>query len=98
MTLPDISVIIGPQKNIFSVRRAPQKGFQVTSEEKALILEKISTGTCFYEKMVNHSGKGCILNTKLYTSANDDALLAPEKRNLEGKAAVQPKVTAVNNK
>ena len=60
VTLSDISVILGLQNNIFSVRRAPQKSFQVTSEGKALILEKFSTRTCFYEKMVNHSVKGCI--------------------------------------
>ena len=40
VTLYDTAVIPGLNINLFSVTRAPQKGFQVTSEDEALILQK----------------------------------------------------------
>ena len=43
----------------------------------------------FDEKMANKSGEGFLLNTKFYKRANDAALLAPQKRNPEGKKATR---------
>ena len=41
VTLSNTYVIIGPYANVFRVTKALHKGFQVTSEGKALILNKI---------------------------------------------------------
>ena len=46
--------------------------------------------------MANHDGKGYILTTNLYKGAKYAALLVPNKRNMEGKAAVQREGMKVN--
>ena len=46
--------------------------------------------------MANKPGKGILLTTKFYKSANDAALLDPDKRNKEGKADAHPERMAVN--
>ena len=40
ITLSDISIILGPHANLFSVIRALQKGLELTSEGETLILKK----------------------------------------------------------
>ena len=71
-----------------------KKGFQVTSEGETLILKKNTADIHFDKKMENKAGKKFLLTTKFYKSANDAALLAPQKRKPEGKAAIQPEGTA----
>ena len=44
--------------------------------------------------MTNKTSKGFLLNTKLYMITNGAALLAPNKRKAEEKAAVQLEGTA----
>ena len=88
MRLYNTSVIPGIHTNIFIVTRALKKVFQVTLEYETLILKKKTTDICFDEKMANNCGEGFILTTKFYKSANDAAILTPNKQKLEGKAAV----------
>ena len=38
--------------------------------------------------MANHDGKGYLFTTNFYKGANDDALLVPNNRYMEGDAAV----------
>ena len=96
LTLTNTAVIPGLHANLFSVTRALQKGFQLTSDGKTLILKKNSTKIRFDEKMANTAGEGFLFTTKFYKSANDAADLAPEKRNPEGNSAIQPEGMAVN--
>ena len=51
LTLSNTAAIPGLHTNLFSVTRSLQKGFQVKSEGKTLILNKISTDICFDKKM-----------------------------------------------
>ena len=88
MTLSDTAVIPGLNTNPFSVTQSQQKGFQVTSEGEAPILNKKATKAHLDEKMANHVSKGFILTPNLYKCANNSALLAPNKWNPEGKAAI----------
>ena len=81
--------------NLFSVMRAIQKYFRVTSEGEAQILKKISTKIRSGEKMANKAGELFLLTTKLYKSANNANFLAPSKRKPYRKEAVQPIGTAV---
>ena len=67
------------------------------SEGETLILKKNPTMIHFDEKMANNSGKGFILTTKFCKSANDVALLNPEKQKLEGKASIHLEETVANN-
>ena len=62
---------------IYSVLRVHKKGFQVKSESETLILKKIFTEIRFDKKMANKSGKGFILTTRFYKSANDATVLYP---------------------
>ena len=59
-------------------------------EGTTLILKKNSTKIRFDKEMANKSGKGFLLTIKFYKSTNNTALLPPEKRNIEGKASVNP--------
>ena len=79
MTLSNTSAIPGLHANIFGMRRALQKGFQVMSEGETLILNKKSTGFCFDDKMAKISGKGFQLITKFHKSTNDVYLLPPQE-------------------
>ena len=45
--------------------------------------------------MANNGGKGFLLTTKFYKIANNDALLAPDKRKTEGKTTVNLEGTDV---
>ena len=81
---------------IFSVTQALLKGSKPRSEGEALILKRNSTKIRFDEKIANKSGEGFLLTTKFYKSANNTALLAPEKHNPEGKADIQPEGTTIN--
>ena len=88
MTLTNAYVIPGIHKNIFSMDRALQKGFQVTSQGDTLILKKNSTDIHFDKKMAKRSGKGFLPTTNFYKSANNAAIYPPNKKNLEGKASI----------
>ena len=79
--LSNTYVIPGLHKNPFIVIQALQKGFQVTSEVDTLILKKKSTKICFDDKMWNNGGRGFLLATNFYKSANNTALLDTEKHN-----------------
>ena len=46
--------------------------------------------------MANHDGKGYLFTTNFYKGANDDALLVPNNRYMEGDAAVQTGGAKVN--
>ena len=70
----------------------------MTKEGESLILKKSSTEIRFDNKIANKYGKGLILTTKFYKSANDAALLTPEKQNPGGKAATQQEGTKINKK
>ena len=78
MNLSYTYVITGLNANIFSITRAVQKGFPVTSEGKALILQN-PTDNRFDKKMAINVGKGFIPAKNLYKSAKDAVILAPEK-------------------
>ena len=93
--LSNTAMISGLYKIIFSMTQTLQKGFQVMSEGETLIFKKNSTVIRFYEKMLNKSGKGFLLNTKFYKSATNVALLGPVKRNMEGKASIHIQVRSV---
>ena len=97
MTLSDTAWIPGLNTNTFSVTRSWKKGFQVTSEVEAPILKNNSTKTQLDEKMANHGSEGFILTTNIYKSANNSALLAPNKWKPEVKASVQAEGTSVKN-
>ena len=62
--------------------------FHVTSEVDTLILKKNSTDIRFHKKIANQDGKGYLFTTNFYKGANDDALLVPNNRYMEGDAAV----------
>ena len=47
------------------------------SKGKAFIIKKNSTNICYGKKMVINGGKGCLLTTNFYNSANHAALLEP---------------------
>ena len=96
LTLSDMSVIPGLHANIFSMAWALQKGFQVTSECKYVILNKNSTEIRFDEKMANNGGNGFILSTNLYNIPKNVALLVPDKQKPKGKTDVQPEGTTGN--
>ena len=57
MMLSDNAVISGLHANIFRVTRSIQKRFQVTPEGEFLTLKKISTETCFENKMTKTAAK-----------------------------------------
>ena len=80
----------------FIVTWGLQKVFQLTPEGETLILKKKSTNIRFDKKIANKASEGFILTTKFYKSANYAALLAPDKRNPEGKTDIQPEGIAVN--
>ena len=82
MTLTNTSVTTGLHANLSSVTRALQKGFQVKSEGDTLILKKNTTKIRFDNKMANKYGKGFVLTTRFYNSANNAALLDSKKRKL----------------
>ena len=88
-------IIPGLHSNILSKARSLQKCFEVTSKGETLILKKKSTKICFDKKIANNGGKGFLLTTKFYKSANYAAILSPEKRKPEGKLAVHPEGTDV---
>ena len=69
----------------------------MTSEVEAPILKNNSTKTQLDEKMANHGSEGFILTTNIYKSANNSALLAPNKWKPEVKASVQAEGTSVKN-
>ena len=48
--------------------------------------------------MANHNGKGYIFINNLYKGKNDASLLDHNKKNMEGKAAVQSKGKKLNKK
>ena len=48
--------------------------------------------------MVNHDNKGYLLTTNFYKGKNDSTPLVPNKKNMEGKASVQPEGTKVSKK
>ena len=48
----------GLHASVFSMKRALQKGFQETPEEKALIIKKDSTENCFDNKVEKMAAKG----------------------------------------
>ena len=72
--LSNKDIIPGLHENLFIMLRELQNGFHVTSEVETLILKTNSTEIYFHKKMEKHGGKGFLLNTKLYKSANDVAL------------------------
>ena len=47
--------------------------------------------------MVNNGGEGFLLTTKFCKSANDTAILVPNKRKIEGNVSIQPEDTETNN-
>ena len=57
VTLTNAALIPGLHANIFNVMQALQKGFQVTSEGKTLILKNNSTEIRFYDKMAKNPAK-----------------------------------------
>ena len=57
--------------NIFSVKRALTKGFNVISEKEGLVLEKNATILKFEERLDHGNGYGCLLAARLYTSPNN---------------------------
>ena len=67
----------------------------MTSESKTLILKENSTNICFDKKKVRNYGKGFLLNTKFYNSANDAYLFPPKKCNMEWKVAVHTNGTDI---
>ena len=67
----------------------------MTTGGETLILKKKSIKIRLDEKIANKAGKGFLLTAKLYKSANNAAILNPEKRKLEGKASIQPEGTAI---
>ena len=98
MTLIDTGVIPDLHANLFGMKRALQKNFQVTPEGKTLILKKISTEICSDNKMSNKYGEGFQLTSNLYNIENDAAFLDPKKRNPQGKADIQTEDKAVKKK
>ena len=76
VVLTNLAVIPGLHANIFSVTCA-QKRFQVKSESETLILKKFFTEIRFDKKMANKYGKGFILTTRFYKSANNATVLYP---------------------
>ena len=78
--------------------QAPQKGFQLTPEDKTLILKKNSTEIRFDKKMTDEAGEGFKLTTKFYKSANEAPLFDPKKRKPEGKGYIQTEGTAAKKK
>ena len=93
--LTNTNVIPGLHANLFSMTRLLQKGFKVTPLGKTLILRKHFTDIRFDKKMASKAGEGFLLTTNFYNSANYASLLDPKKRNLEGKAYIQPKGAAI---
>ena len=73
--LSNAAVIPGLHKNIISITRALQKGFQVVSEYETWILKKNSSKICFDEKMVNNNSGGFLLTKNFYKSEKNTALL-----------------------
>ena len=70
-----MAVISGLHAHIFSVTRALQKGFKVTSKDNTLILKKNPTDIRFDKKMANKAREGFLLTEMFYKSANNAALL-----------------------
>ena len=81
VTLTNKSVISVLHANISRVTRSLQKGLQVKSEGKNLILDKNLTEFHFDEKIANKSGEVFLPTAKFYKITNDATLLAPNKRN-----------------
>ena len=68
----------------------------MTAEGETLILKKIFSRDSFDKKMANKAGEWFLLTTKFYKNTNYTDILAPKKRNPEGKAAIQLEGTAAN--
>ena len=67
------------------------------SEFDTVILNRNSTRIGFDEKMANNGGKGFLLTTNFYKSANNNVILARKNRKPEWKASIQTDRASSNN-
>ena len=73
--LPDLHIIPGHQKKLFSATKPLQKGFQVIPEGESQILKKKTTNVHFDEKIANTVINGFILTTNIYGNPSDADIL-----------------------
>ena len=89
--LTDIDIILGMNLNLFSVMEDLKKSFQVTSEEKSLILKINTTKIHFDKRMANTRGNVFLFTLKIYKKPNNNSILGSKKMNLEEKEAADQK-------
>ena len=90
VALTDTAVIIGLCTNLIIMKRAHQKGHQVTSEGEDLILKKSSTIIRPVNKITSNGGKIFLLTIKFCKSTNETTILRPHQWKTEDKAYVDP--------